>query len=665
MQAQGTRPRGTPQWQGRPGGNGSGPQGARGGGAGNWGGRGGAKADPRMLRRAIAYVGHYPRLALLAYGSLFLATAAQLAVPQLVQNIVDTIVRAFGASQVLSLPAPAQAAAAQRIGTTIAQMQADQGNASAALVTAILAIVGFAALRALFAFGQQYNAERVSQSVAFDFRNELFAKIQRLSFSYHDRNQTGQLMIRATDDVEKVRLFIGQGLVMALQAVVLLVGTLIVLWFTNQSLTLVVLPILPIAVIFFMIFGAVSQPLFMKVQIQVSALNTVLQENMAGLKVVKAFAREPHEQARFARASDDLLVQSLRVTRTMSSLFPFMFLISNVGQALVLYFGGRQIIENTLTLGEWQKFSLYLVYVFFPLGQLGFIISLMAQAGASAQRIFEILDTKNEVEDKPGAIALPQVEGHVKFENVTFLYFKAGEPVLNDVSFEAHPGQTVALLGATGSGKTTIINLLPRFYDVSEGRVLVDGNDVRDVKVESLRSHIGIVLQETTLFSGTIRDNIAFGRSDASLDDVIAAAKAAAADDFIMGFPLGYDTVVGERGSTLSGGQKQRIAIARALLLNPRILILDDSTSSVDLETEYRIQQALDLLMKGRTSFVIAQRISTVVNADQILVLERGRVVARGTHEELLESSEIYADIYTSQLLAGSDKQAEAELVKA
>ena len=554
MQAQGTKPGGPQQWQGRSGGNGRPPEGGRGSGAGNWGGRSAAKADPRMLRRAIAYVGHYPKVALLAYGSLFLATAAQLAVPQLVQNIVDTVVKAYTASQVLSLPASAQAAAAQRIGTTIAQMQADLGNASAALVTAIFAIVGFAALRALFAFGQQYNAERVSQNVAFDFRSELFAKIQRLSFSYHDRNQTGQLMIRATDDVEKVRLFIGQGLVMALQAVVLLVGTLIVLWFTNQSLTLVVLPILPIAVIFFMIFGAVSQPLFMKVQIQVSALNTVLQENVAGLKVVKAFAREPQEQARFARASDDLLKQSMRVTRTMSTLFPFMFLISNLGQALVLYFGGRQIIENTLTLGEWQKFSLYLVYVFFPLGQLGFIISLMAQAGASAQRIFEILDTKNEVEDKPGAIALPEVQGNVKFENVTFRYFNGGEPVLSDVSFEVHPGHTVALLGATGSGKTTIINLLPRFYDVSEGRVLVDGHDVRDVQVESLRSHIGIVLQETTLFSGTIRDNIAFGRSDASMDDVIAAAKAAAAHDFVMSFPQGYDTPVGERGSTLSGG---------------------------------------------------------------------------------------------------------------
>jgi ATP-binding cassette subfamily B protein len=316
-----------------------------------------------------------------------------------------------------------------------------------------------------------------------------------------------------------------------------------------------------------------------------------------------------------------------------------------------LYFGGVQIIEQTLTIGEWQKFSLYLAYVFIPLGQLGFIINLMAQANASAQRIFEILDTRNEVEDKPNAMGLSHVNGDVEFDDVVFRYFKGGDPVLNHVSFRAQAGQTIALLGATGSGKTTIINLIPRFYDATGGRVLVDGQDVRDVTLESLRSHIGIVLQETTLFTGTIRDNIAFGKPEAKMEDIIAAAQAAAADDFIRSFPEGYDTPVGERGSTLSGGQKQRIAIARALLMNPRILILDDSTSSVDLATEFRIQQALDKLMHGRTSFVIAQRISTVVNADQILVLDKGSIVARGTHEELLESSEIYAEIYSSQLL--------------
>jgi ATP-binding cassette subfamily B protein len=568
-----------------------------------------------------------------------LATAAQLMVPQMVQGIIDTLVSKFTGGKL------------DGVAGAIASLPVAQGNSDRALVVAMLAIIVFAAFRAVFAFLQGYNAERISQNVAFDFRNELFAKIQRLSFSYHDRNQTGQLMIRATDDVEKVRLFLGQGLVAAVQALVLLVATLVVLWATNHALTLVILPILPIACLLFFGFGAISQPLFIQVQMRISALNTVLQENVAGLKVVRAFAREPHESARFTRSADNLFGQQIKIAQVFSFLFPLIFLISNLGQAVVLYFGGRQIIDGTLTLGEWQKFSLYLAYLFFPLGQLGFIINLMSQASASAQRIFEILDTKNEIEDRPGARTLESISGQVEFDEVTFRYFKGGDAVLNQVSLVAEPGQTVALLGATGSGKTTIINLIPRFYDVTEGRVLVDGDDVRDVTIESLRSQIGIVLQETTLFSGTIRDNIAYGRSDASIDDVVAVAKAAAAHDFILEFPLGYDTPVGERGSTLSGGQKQRIAIARALLLNPRILILDDSTSSVDLATEGRIQKALDLLMKGRTSFVIAQRISTVLNADQILVLDKGRVVARGTHEELLETSEIYTEIYNSQLV--------------
>ncbi len=626
-------------------------------------GRSGASGDPRVLLRAIRYVGHYRWIAFLAYGSLFFATAAQLMVPQLIQTIIDTVVQAFVAAQILSLPANAQAAAAQSMGKTIADLQTTQSNLTNAILAAMLAILGFAIVRALFSFSQTYNAERVSQYMAYEFRRDLFAKIQRLSFSYHDQNQTGQLMIRATDDVEKLRLFIGQGLVIALQSLVLLVGTLVILWFTNRALTLVVLPILPLALVVFMVFGALTQPLFRQVQIRISALNTVLQENLAGFKVVKSFAREPQEHARFERAADGLLAQQLRVARTFSFLMPVIFLIANLGQAAVMYFGGQQIIGGTLTLGEWQKFSLYLIYVFFPMGQLGFIINLMSQAAASAQRIFEILDTKNQVEDKPGALDLTAVQGHVQFDNVTFRYFKGGEPVLSRVSFDAPAGQTVALLGATGSGKTTIINLLPRFYDATEGRVLIDRHDVRDVTVESLRSHIGIVLQETTLFTGTIRDNIAFGKPNASMDAVTAAAQAAAAHDFIMEFPEGYNTPVGERGSTLSGGQKQRIAIARALLLNPRILILDDSTSSVDLTTEYRIQKALDQLMAGRTSFVIAQRISTVLNADQILVLDKGEVVARGTHEELLESSEIYAEIYTSQLM-GDKEFATPEMMK-
>ncbi len=583
----------------------------------------------------MAYARRHRRLAVLAYGSLLIATFAQLIVPQLVNIIVDTVVGGIQVDSTARAVAPA-------------------------LIGAMLAIIAFALVRAVFSYGQQYNAERISQNIAFDFRNQLFAKIQRLSFSYLDRNQTGQLMMRATDDVEKVRLFIGQGLVVAVQSFLLLVATLIVMWFSNRSLTLVVLPILPIAFVVFFWFGGLAQPLFMGVQIRLSALNTVLQENVAGLRVVRAFGREPHEQERFNRTADAVLEQQLKVGRTFSFLFPVIFLISNLGQAAVLYFGGRQIIGGTLSIGEWQKFSLYLAYLFLPMGQLGFIINLMSQASASAQRIFEILDTHNEIANKPGALELDSIRGDVEFDNVTFRYFRAGEPVLSDVSFKVAPGQTIALLGATGSGKSTIINLLPRFYDVSSGRVLVDGHDVRDVTLESLRAQIGIVLQETTLFSGTIRDNIAYGRPEASLDQVVAAARAAAAHDFITEFPRGYDTPVGERGSTLSGGQKQRVAIARALLTDPRILILDDSTSSVDVATESRIQAALEQLMLGRTSFVIAQRISTVRNADQIVVLDKGRVAASGTHDELLESSEIYAEIYSSQLIDDSTPAAAA-----
>ncbi|MFW6070492.1 MAG: ABC transporter ATP-binding protein [bacterium] len=612
-------------------------------------------AGGRPLGRAVQYVTRYPRITLTAALSLLIATAAQLAVPQLIQNIIDTIVENAAGQALLDLPAEIQQLAAERLGLDLANLQLNVDNAPRAMAIAGLTVVVFAIARGGFTFAQMYASQVLSQNIAFDLRNDLFAKIQRLSFSYHDRNRTGQLMIRATDDVERLRVFLAQGLLMALQAFVLLAGTLLILFLTNVRLTLVILPILPIAVVVFMIFGRVAQPLFREVQKRLGRVNTVLQENLAGLTVIKAFTTEPREKARFRHSIDHLVEQQMHVARVFSFLFPFIFLIANLGQAAILYFGGRQIIDGTLTLGEWQKFSLYLIYVFIPMGQLGFIISLMAQAGASAERIFEILDTENDVADRPDAIELEEITGRVEFDDVSFRYFAHGEYVLRDINFVAEPGQTVALLGGTGSGKTTIINLIPRFYDVSEGRVLIDAGtgqrmDVRHVTVESLRQKIGIVLQETTLFSDTIRNNIAFGRPDAGDDEIIAAAKAAAAHDFIMEFPQGYDTPVGERGSTLSGGQRQRVAIARALLMNPQILILDDSTSSVDLQTEYEIQKALDSLMEGRTSFVIAQRISTVLNADVILVLEKGQIVARGVHEELMESSPVYAEIYHSQL---------------
>lgn len=635
----------------------------------------------RGLQRSLAYLGKQGWQAALPYIFLLVATLAQLAVPRMVRNIIDAVTEGYIAKQVLDaleqIPTQFVGGALPRILEFLnfpsdwnlerltTELTTQRDGAPTALITAGIAIVAFALVRGLFAFLSAYWAEKASQGVAFDIRNDLFAKIQRLSFSYYDQNQTGQLMVRATDDVEKVRLFIGQGLVQLLGAVVLLVAVLIILFTTNANLALSALPIVPLGLVVFMIFGAISGPLFGKVQQRLSTLNTVLQENLAGIKVVQAFTREKEEQTKFKNAADALLDQQLAVTRVLIFLFPLIFLIANLGQTAVTYFGGKLIIDGTLTFGEWQEFGLYLLYLFIPLGQFGFIVTQLGQASASAARIFEILDAKSDVVDRPEAKVLPPVTGRVKFEEVTFRYFGSGEPVLRNVSLEAEPGQTIALLGATGSGKTTIINLLPRFYDPSQGKIMIDGHDLRDVTLESLRAQIGIVLQETTLFTGSIRDNIAFGKPEATLEEVMAAAQAAAAHDFISEFPEGYDTPVGERGSTLSGGQKQRIAIARALLLNPRLLILDDSTSSVDLATEAKIQKALDKLMKGRTSFVIAQRISTVMNADQILVLDKGAVVANGKHADLLEDSPIYAEIYRSQLVADAQAETTAEAIAA
>ena len=619
------------------------------------------------IGRAIRYLTKYGRQAVLPYLFLIIATLSQLAVPRMIRNVIDAVTSGFIADQVLKaldkIPTQFMGAALPKIlealkydaALTLDQLKvmlnSNLNNAPQALTTALIAIVIFAILRGTFSFLQAFWGEKNSQSVAYDLRNDLYAKIQQLSFSYHDKNQTGQLMIRATDDVEKVRLFIGQALLQLVGAIILLTGTVIILFSSNVTLAWTAMPILPVALVLFMIFGTISQPLFAKVQQKLSALNTVLQENLAGIKVIKAFTREKQQQKKFRTAADDTMDQAIVVARLFTFLFPLIFLIANLGQAAILYVGGKQIILGTLSVGAWQEFSMYLMYLFFPIAQFGFIITQLGQASASADRIFEILDAKSDIVDKPNASKLPAVKGDVKFDNVTFRYFGGGDPVLKNVTFEAKSGETIALLGATGSGKTSIINLLPRFYDPSEGSITIDGHDLRDVTLDSLRSQIGIVLQETTLFSGTIRENIAFGKPEATLEEIQAAAKAAAAHDFIMSFPDGYDTHVGERGTTLSGGQKQRVAIARALLLNPRILILDDSTSSVDLATESHIQEALETLMKGRTSFVIAQRISTVMNADRILVLEKGEVVAQGRHAQLMEEEPIYAEIYNSQLL--------------
>jgi ATP-binding cassette subfamily B protein len=571
----------------------------------------------KAVLRSLSFLKKYWLLTVGTFVSLLVSTASMLVTPRLSQDIIDRGI-----------------------------VQRDAGT----ILWLSLAMIGVAVLRGLFEFAQGALAARTAQGVAYDMRNVLYAKIQGLSFSYHDRTHTGQLLTRATSDVDRVQRFVGHGAIRFLSAVLMMGGSLVFLFSISWNLAFIMVVAIPVTFVLFGFFARAAMPLFRQVQERLSDLNTILQENLAGVRVVKAFAREDYESERFEDASRDFYDVNIAVNRIISLGFPTIFAILHATTLAVYWLGGRQVIGDALSLGQLVAFSNYVTMAFFPIMMMGMIIAMLSSASASAQRIFEILDASSQVEEKPDAEPLPPVEGRVVFDDVTFRYYEGAEPVLKDVNFCAEPGQTIALLGATGSGKSTIINLIPRFYEVDEGRVTIDGCDVRDVTLESLRAQIGIVLQETNLFEGTIRENIAFGRPDAPLDLVIEAATAAEAHDFITEFPDGYETHVGERGVNLSGGQKQRIAIARALLLDPKILILDDATSSVDMVTEYQIQKALERLMEGRTSFVIAQRVATVLNADEILVLDDGEVAATGTHEELLATSEIYAEIYDSQL---------------
>jgi ATP-binding cassette subfamily B multidrug efflux pump len=462
--------------------------------------------------------------------------------------------------------------------------------------------------------------------------------------------QTGQLMTRITSDVENVRQFSGQGLLNLLSATLTLIGTVVVLVVLNARLAGISFAMVPVI---FAIFGVLVTrifPLFRRIQQRLGALNAILQENLAGVAVVKAFTREDYERGRYERANQDLLGENLRVITAITAAFPVIFLVANLGNLAVVWYGGDQVIAQKLSLGTLVAFTTYLSFLLMPVFQLGFISAMMSRAGASAARVFEVLDAESEVSDRPGARQLGRIEGRIGFDHVSFRYVGQEKNILDDISFEIEPGQTVALVGSTGSGKSTLINLIPRFYDVRGGAIRIDGVDIRDVTLSSLRSRIGIALQESTLFGGTIRDNIAFGRPDATMEEIIAAATTAQAHEFVMGFPEGYETEVGERGVTVSGGQRQRLSIARTLLVDPRILLLDDATSSVDAETEYRLQQALEGLMEGRTSLVIAHRISTVRRADRILVLDGGRLVADGTHDDLLCTSPLYGEIVDSQL---------------
>ena len=503
--------------------------------------------------------------------------------------------------------------------------------------------------RGLFAYMQSYLGESISQHIAFDLRHDYYERLQALSFTFHDRMETGQLMSRATVDVESTRQFLGQSLLRLVFAVGLLFGVAGIMLALDWRLGVLTLATVPAVMFVSYHVSKRTRPLWLQVQQQIGVETSVLQESIAGIRVVKAYVQEARQFERFRAANWAVRESSLTANRIAAFNQPFLLFIMNVVTMLILLYGGYEALSGILTVGTLVAFIEYRSQLALPIRQVGVLVNQASRASSAAQRVFEVIDALSEVQDKPGAQSMRATSGHVRFEGVTFGYH-TGDPVLSNINIDALPGQTIALLGETASGKTSLINLLPRFYDVSSGRITIDDTDIRDVTIESLRKNVGVVLQEPFLFSASIAENIGYGRPDAAREEIEAAAKTAQLHDYIVSLPEGYETWVGERGVTLSGGQKQRIAIARTVLMDPRVLVLDDATSAVDMETEYQIQQALAQLMQGRTSFVIAHRLRTAQRADQVLVLERGRIVQHGTHDQLVTQPGFYREMYELQL---------------
>ncbi|MCW4048959.1 MAG: ABC transporter ATP-binding protein/permease [Candidatus Bathyarchaeota archaeon] len=577
------------------------------------------------FRRILNYVKPYKKEAIAAMILLGLVVAADLSIPRLVQVIIDD-------------------------GIANKDM--------AKIINTSLLMIGASIASALFMVGNTIAAVKVARSFEADLRESVFKKIQTFSFGNLDDFTTGQLLTRMTSDINQIQMFIVLGLRMFTRAPLMFIGSLSIMYATNPKLANIMLILLPITLVLVTAFIRVVTPYFSKVQERLEALNQVMQENLSGIRVVKAFVRREYENERFEGANTQLFETQLRFTQLLSIFFPIIMALMNFGTVAIIYYGGLQVYAGVTSVGQIMAFINYLFSTMFPVMMLAMMAGQISAANASAGRIMQVLDTEAEVQNKETPVRLENVEGRVVFEDVTFSYRDdGGDPVLTDVSFTAEPGQNVAILGSTGSGKSSLINLIPRFYDTNKGRVTIDGVDVKDMDMNNLRANIGISLQDAVLFSGTIRDNIRYGKPDATDDEVFTAAKAAQAHEFITGFPQGYDTMVGQRGVNLSGGQKQRVAIARALLVKPKILLLDDSTSAVDVETETKIEEALEKMMADTTSFIIAQRISTVLNADKILVLDEGRIVAEGNHVQLMDTSPIYKEIYDSQLGDGGAHQ--------
>ena len=573
----------------------------------------------QQVFKLLRFVRPYWKTSVLALFLLVVVVILDLAIPRLVQRIIDQGIIA--------------------------------GNMQVVGRTFLLMLV-ISAFDTIFAIGNNIYSVQVGEGVARDLREALFVTIQSFSFGNLDRMKTGQLMVRLSSDANIFQRLVQISLRIGTRAPLIMLGSMLLMYNTDPRLALMLVPLLVVTLVLIVFFILKMGPLYLTLQQKLDRLNTVLQENIAGVRVVKAFVRDEHEARRFEVSNEDYTERNIRIMEWMATMGPTLSTCVNIGIVVVIWRGGLQVISGQLTTGEIVAFVNYLQTALGSLLIMGNLASVWAAGIASSKRVNEVFETIPEVEDAPNAPALPETaQPRLRFENIGFHYNGTTETaVLQGINLAIEPGQTVAILGATGAGKTTLVNLIPRFYDVTEGRLLVDGADVRDVTQDSLLSRIGVVPQETVLFTGTVRDNIRYGRPDAGQDEVEAAARAAQAHDFILDLPDGYDTQIEERGGNLSGGQKQRIAIARALLLHPDILILDDSTSAVDVETETKIQGYLETWMAGRTCFMVAQRISTVLKADKIIVLDRGRVAAEGTHRELLQSSPIYQEIYASQL---------------
>jgi ATP-binding cassette, subfamily B, bacterial len=516
------------------------------------------------------------------------------------------------------------------------------------ILVSLIAVAGL--VRALMLVGRRFIAGRQALGVEFDIRNALYAHLLRLSWGFYDRHQTGQLMSRATVDLQQVRFFLGYGLIFFGQHILTIVATTAILFVLDWEIALIALAITPALIAIAYVYSRSSHPILREVQQRMADMTTVAEENIVGVNVIKAFAQEPQEEEKFARRNEAVFAESVRATRQRAFYVPLLSFLPLLAQAAVLLVGGHRVIDGNLEVGEFIAINVYVLMLVMPLRMLGMWIGTSQRAIASGERIFEVLDEAEDVTNAPDAKPLPPGEGHVRFDDVTFGY-EPDRPVLHDVNLEVEAGLTIALIGHTGSGKTTLTSLVPRFYDPQQGRVLLDGEDVRGLRLEELRGAIGIVSQDPFLFSTTVRENIAFGAPLASDEDVERAARMAQAHEFISELPDGYDTVIGERGITLSGGQRQRIAIARAILLDPRVLVLDDATASVDATTESKIRLGLREAMKGRTTFIIAHRLSTISLADEIVVLDHGAVAARGTHDELLARSPVYLEIYEHGLV--------------